>query len=79
MADVANEPSVHFVGSIALSNQEIVPRSSSAQPLNSRSNINIHGQVETNINLSVHRPEYKSNRINVINNAHIANNIMQNQ
>ena len=49
MADVATEPSLHFTGSIAQSNQAIVSRPSSTQPLNSHSNLNTHGQVEVNI------------------------------
>ena len=76
MADVANEPSLHFSGSIAQSNQAIVQRTSSAQPPNSHFNLNTHGQVEANINLPVHEP---SSRTNVTNDAHVANNIMQEQ
>ena len=53
MADVANEPSLHFSGSIALSNHAIVPRPSSTQPRNSHTNLNTHGQVEANINLPI--------------------------
>ena len=74
MADVANEPSLHFSGSIAQSNQAIVLRPSSAQLPNSHFNLNTHGQVEANINLLVHEP---SSRTNVTNDAHVANNIMQ--
>ena len=40
MADVANEPSLHFSGSIAQSNQAIVSRPSSTQLPNSHSNLN---------------------------------------
>ena len=79
MADVANEPSLHFTGSIAKSNQAIVPRPSSTQPLNSHSNLNTHGHVEANINLLVHEPQEPSSRTNVTNNAHIENNIIQEQ
>ena len=74
-ADVANEPSLHFSGSIAQSNQAIV-RPSSAQLPNSHFNLNTQGQVEANINLPVHEP---SNGTNVTNDAHVANNIMQEQ
>ena len=76
MADVANEPSLHFSGSIAQSNQAIVQRPSSAQLPNSHFNLKTHGQVEANINLPVHEP---SSRTNVTNDAHVANNIMQEQ
>ena len=76
MADVANEPSLHFSGSIAQSNQAIVQRPSSAQLPNSHFTLNTHGQVEANINLPVHEP---SNRTNVTNDAHVANNIIQEQ
>ena len=76
MADVANEPSLHFSGSIAQSNQAIVQRPSSAQLPNSHFNLNTHGQVEANNNLPVHEP---STRTNVTNDAHVANNIMQEQ
>ena len=76
MADVANEPSLHFSGSFAQSNQAIVQRPSSTQLPNSHSNFNTHGQVEANINLAVHEP---SSRTNVTNDAHVANNIMQEQ
>ena len=79
MADVANEPSLHFSGSIAQSNQAIVQRPSSNQLLNSHSNFNTHGQVEDNINLPVHEPQEPSSRTNVTNNAHVANNIMHEQ
>ena len=78
MADIANEPSLHFSGSIAQSNQAIVPRPSSTEPLNSHSNLNIHGQVEAIINLPVHEPQEQSSGTNVTNNANIAN-IMQEQ
>ena len=54
MADDANEPSLHFSGSIAQSNQAIAQRPSLTQLPNSHSNFNTHGQVEANINLSVH-------------------------
>ena len=77
MADVANESSLHFSGSIAQSNQEIFPRPSSTQPINSHSNLNTHGQVEPNVNLPVHKPHEPSRRTNVTNNAHVANSIMQ--
>ena len=76
MADVANEPSLHFSGSIAQSNQAIVQRPSSAQLPNSHFNLNTQGQVEANINLPVHEP---SSGTNVTNDAHVANNIMQEQ
>ena len=80
MADVANEQSLHFSGSIAQSNQAIVQRPSSTQLPNSHSNLNTHGQVEANINLPVHEPqEPSSSRNNVTNEAHNANNIMQEQ
>ena len=79
MADVANEPSLHFSGSIPQSNQAIAQRQSSTQPLNSHSNINTHGQVEANINLPVHEPHEPSRGTNVTNNAHVANNFMQEQ
>ena len=79
MADVANEPSLHFSGSIVQSNQAIVQRSSSTQLTNSHSNFNTHGQVEAKINLSVHEPQEASSRTNVTNDAHVANNIMQEQ
>ena len=46
MADVANEPSLHFSGSIAQSNQAIVHRPSSTQLPNSHFNLKTHGQVE---------------------------------
>ena len=77
MADVANEPSLHFSLSIAQSNQASVQRPSSTQPLSSHSNHKTHGQIEANINLPVHEPQEPSSRTNVTNNAHIANNIMQ--
>ena len=79
MADVANEPSLHFSGSIAQSNQAIVQRPSLTQLPNSHSNFNTHGQVEANINLPVHEPQEPSSRNNVANEAHNANNIMQEQ
>ena len=79
MADVANEPSLHFSGSIAQSNQAILQRPSSTQLPNSHSNFNTHGQVEANINLPVHEPQESSSRTNVTNDAHVANNIMQEQ
>ena len=79
MADVVNEPSLQFSGSIAPSNQAIVPHPSSTQPLNSHSNLNTHGQVEANINFSVHEPREPSSRSNVTNNAHVANNMMEEQ
>ena len=79
MADVANEPSLHFSGSIAQSNQAIVQRPSSTQPLRSHSTLNTHVQVEANINLTVHEPHEPSSRTNVTNNAHAAKNIMQEQ
>ena len=74
-----NEPSLHFSGSIAQSNQAIVQRPSSTQLPNSHSNFNTHGQVEANINLPVHEPQEPSSRTNVTNDAHVANNIMQEQ
>ena len=79
MADVANEPSLHFSGSIAQSNQAIDQRHCSTQLPNSHSNFNTHGQVEANINLPVHEPQEPSSRNNVTNEAHNANNIMQEQ
>ena len=79
MADVANEPSLQFSGSIAQSNQAIVPRPSLTQLPNSHSNFITHGQVEANINLPVHEPQEPSSRTNVTNDAHVANNIMQEQ
>ena len=65
MADVANEPSLHFSVSIAQSNQANVQRPSSAQLPNSHFNLNAHGQVEANINLPVHEPQEPSSRTNV--------------
>ena len=79
MADVANEPSLQFSGSIAHSDQAIVQRPSSTQLPNSHSNFNTHGQVEANINLPVHELQEPSSRTNVTNDAHAANNIMQEQ
>ena len=79
MADVANEPSLHFSGSIAQPNQAIVQRPSSAQLPNSHFNLNTHGQVEANINLPVNEPQEPSSRSNETNEAHNANNIMQEQ
>ena len=79
MADVANKPSLHFSGSITQSNQAIVQRPSSTQLTNSHSNFNTNGQVEANINLPVHEPQEPSSRNNVTNEAHNANNIMQEQ
>ena len=70
MVDVRNEPSLHFSGSIALSNESIFPRPSSTQALNSHSNLNTHGQVGANINLPVYEPQEPSSRTNVTNNAH---------
>ena len=60
MSDVANEPSLHFSGCIAQSNQAIVSRASSTQFPNSHSKLNTHGQVEANINLPVHEPHEPS-------------------
>ena len=79
MAYVANEPSLDFFGSIAQSKKGIVQQPSSTQLPNSHSNLKTNGQVETNINLPVHEPQEPSSRTNVINNAHVANNIMQEQ
>ena len=79
MADVANEPSLHFSGSIAKSNQAIVQRPSSTQLPNSHFNLNTLGQVEANTNLPVHEPQEPNSRTNVTNDAHVANNIMQEQ
>ena len=62
MADVANEPSLLFFGSITQSNQAIVSRPSSTHPPNSHSNLNTHGQVEANINLPVNEPQEPNNR-----------------
>ena len=78
MADDANEPSFHFYGSIAQSNQAIVQRPSTQHP-NSLSNLCTHGQVEASINLPVHKPQEPSRKNNVTNDAHNANNIMQEQ
>ena len=78
MADVANEPSLHFSGSIAPSNQAIVQRPSTQLP-NSHSNLNTHGQVEANSNIPVHEPQEISSRNNVTNDAHNSNNITQEQ
>ena len=77
MADVANEPSLHFSGSIAQSNQPIVQRPSSGQLPNSHFNLNTHGQVEANINLPVRELREPSSRTDVANDVHVANNIMQ--
>ena len=71
MADVENEPSLHFSGSIAQSNQASVQRPSSTQPLNSHSNQNTRGQIKANINLPDHKPQEPSSRTNVTNYAHI--------
>ena len=79
MADVANESSLHFPGSIAQSNQAIVSRPSSTHLPNSGSNLNTHVQVEANIILHVNEPQEPSSRNNVTNDAHNANNIMQEQ
>ena len=79
MADVANEPSLHFSGSLAQFNPAIVQRHSSTQLPNSHSNLNTHGQVEANINLPVLEPQEPSSRNNVTNEAHNANNIIQEQ
>ena len=79
MADVAIEPSLHFSGSIAQSNQAIVQQPSSTQLPSSHYNFNTHGQVEANINLPVHEPQEPSSRTNVTNDAYVANNIMQEQ
>ena len=78
MEDVSKEPSLHFSGSIAQSNQAIVQRPSNQLP-NSHSNLNAHGQVEVNINLPVHELQEPSSRTNVTKNAHYANNIKQEQ
>ena len=79
MADVANEPSLHFSGPISQSNQAIVQRPSSTQLRNSHFNLNTLGQVEANINLPVHEPQKPCSRDNVTNDAYVANNIMQGQ
>ena len=79
MADVANEPSWHFSGSIAQNNQAIVQPPSSTQLPISHFNLNTHGQVEANINLPVHEPQEPNGRTNVTNDAHVAKNIMQEQ
>ena len=79
MADVENEPSLHFSGSIVQSNQAIVQRPFSTQLPNSHSNFNTHGQVEANNNLPVHETQEPSIRTNVTNDAHVANNILQEQ
>ena len=76
IADVANEPSLHFLGSITQPHQAIAPRPSSAQPLNSYSILNTNGHVEANINLRVQDTDDPSSRNNVTNKATIAN-IMQ--
>ena len=70
MADVANEPSLHFSGSIAQSNQAIVQRPSSTQLPNSHFNLNTYSQVEA----SIHESQEPSSRTNVTNDAHNANN-----
>ena len=75
MTNVANEPSLHFSGSIAQSNQAIV----STHFPNSHSNLNTHGQVEANISLPVREPQEPSSRNKVTNDAHNANNLMQEQ
>ena len=67
MADVANEPSLHFFDSIAQSNQPIVRRPSSTQLPNSHFNLKTHGKVEANINLPAHEPQEPSSRTNVTN------------
>ena len=41
--------------------------------------LNTHGQVEAIINLPVHEPQEPGSRNNVTNDAHVANNIMQEQ
>ena len=79
MADVANEPSLHFSCSIAQCNQAIVSRASSTQLPNSHFNLNTHGQVEANINLPAHKPQDPSIRTKISNDSHLANNIMQEQ
>ena len=79
MADFASEPSLHFSGSIAQSNQAIVQRPSSTQLPNSYFNLNTPGQVEANINLPVHKPQEPSSRTNVTNDALVASNITQEQ
>ena len=79
MANVANEPSLHFSGSIAQFNQAIFQQPFSTQLPNSHSNFKTHGQVEANINLPVHEPQEPISRNNVTNEAHNANNIMQEQ
>ena len=79
MADVANEPSLHFSGSIAQSNQAIVSRPSSTQLPNSHSNLNTNGQVEANNNLPVHEPQEPNSRTKATNDENNANNIMQEQ
>ena len=78
MADVAEEPSLLFSGSIAQSDQAIVQRVSTQLP-NSHSNLNTRGQVEANINLPVHEPQEPSSKNNITNDAHNANNIIQEQ
>ena len=79
MADVANEQSFHFSGSIAQSNPAVFSRPSTTQPLNSNSNLNTHGKFEANFNLPVYEPLEPISRTNVTTNVHVANNIMQEQ
>ena len=71
MGVVANEPSLHFSGPIAQSNQAIVQRPSTQLP-NSHTNLNTYGQVEANIKLPVHEPQEPSSRNNVTNDSHNA-------
>ena len=78
MADVADGPSLHLSGFIAQSNQAIIQRPSTQLP-NSHSNLNTHVQVEAYINLPVHEPQEPISRNKVTNDAHNANNIMQEQ
>ena len=79
MAEVANEPRLHFSGSIAQSNQAMVSRPSSTHFPKSHPNLNTQGQVEANINLPVHEPQEPSSRNNVNNDANNTNNMMQEQ
>ena len=79
MAKVANEPRLHFSGSIAQSNQAMVSRPSSTHFPNSHPNLNTQGQFEANINLPVHEPQEPSSRNNVTNDANNTNNMMQEQ
>ena len=74
--DVANELSLHLSGSFAHSNQATAIRASSDQPLNSHPlDLNKHGQIEANINLTFNRPEERGNRNLFIHYAVLETNI----